>query len=41
MLQNGFIIVGVQPYWQMVAVGVVLILAIYADQLRRRARNRR
>jgi ribose transport system permease protein len=40
-LQNGFIIVGVQPYWQMVAVGVVLILAIYADQLRRRARNRR
>ncbi|HET6755123.1 MAG TPA: ABC transporter permease [Jiangellaceae bacterium] len=41
VLQNGFIIVGVQPYWQMVAVGVVLILAIYADQLRRRARNRR
>ena len=30
VLQNGFIIVGVQPYWQMVAVGVVLILAIYA-----------
>jgi ribose transport system permease protein len=41
VLQNGFIIVGVQPYWQMVAVGVVLILAIYMDQLRRRARNRR
>jgi ribose transport system permease protein len=41
VLQNGFIIIGVQPYWQMVAVGVVLILAIYADQLRRRARNRR
>ena len=41
MLQNGFIIVGVQPYWQMVAVGAVLILAIYMDQLRRRARNRR
>ena len=41
VLQNGFIIVGVQPYWQMVAVGAVLILAIYADQLRRRARNRR
>jgi len=41
VLQNGFIIVGVQPYWQMVAVGVVLILAIYADQLRRRARNMR
>jgi ribose transport system permease protein len=41
VLQNGFIIIGVQPYWQMVAVGVVLILAIYADQLRRRSRNRR
>ena len=41
VLQNGFIIVGVQPYWQMVAVGVVLILAIYVDQLRRRSRNRR
>ena len=41
VLQNGFIIVGVQPYWQMVAVGAVLILAIYMDQLRRRARNRR
>lgn len=41
VLQNGFIIIGVQPYWQMVAVGIVLILAIYADQLRRRSRNRR
>ena len=41
VLQNGFIIIGVQPYWQMVAVGVVLILAIYSDQLRRRSRNRR
>lgn len=41
VLQNGFIIIGVQPYWQMVAVGVVLILAIYSDQLRRRSRSRR
>jgi ribose transport system permease protein len=41
VLQNGFIIVGVQSYWQMVAVGVVLILAIYTDQLRRRSQNRR
>ncbi len=41
VLQNGFIIVGVQPYWQMVAVGVVLILAIYVDQLRRRSQHRR
>ena len=41
VLQNGFIIIGVQSYWQMVAVGVVLIVAIYLDQLRRRAQNRR
>lgn len=41
VLQNGFIIVGLQPYWQMVAVGVVLILAIYTDQLRRRSRSQR
>jgi ribose transport system permease protein len=41
VLQNGFIIIGVQSYWQMVAVGVVLIVAIYLDQLRRRSQNRR
>jgi ribose transport system permease protein len=41
VLQNGFIIIGVQPYWQNIAVGIVLVLAIYADQLRRRSRSRR
>ncbi len=41
VLQNGFIIIGVNPYWQMVAVGVVLILAVWIDQLRRRSQNRR
>ena len=35
VLQNGFIIVGVQPFWQQVAVGAVLIAAVYFDQLRR------
>ncbi|MDI2129541.1 ABC transporter permease [Yinghuangia seranimata] len=40
ILQNGFIILGVQPYWQSVAVGGVLIAAVYADQLRRRATQR-
>lgn len=38
VLQNGFIIVGVQPYWQEVAVGAVLIAAVYVDQLKRRSR---
>ena len=37
VLQNGFVIVGVQPFWQQVAVGAVLIVAVYLDQLRRRS----
>jgi ribose transport system permease protein len=40
VLQNGFVIVRVQPFWQQVAVGGVLIAAVYVDQLRRRARQR-
>ena len=35
VLRNGFVIVGVQPFWQQVAVGAVLIVAVYIDQLRR------
>jgi ribose transport system permease protein len=38
VLQNGFVIVGVQPFWQQVAVGAVLIAAVFLDQLRRRTR---
>lgn len=40
VLQNGFIITGVQPFWQQVAIGAVLIAAVYLDQLRRRAQQR-
>ena len=39
VLENGFVIVGVEAFWQQVAVGAVLILAVYFDQLRR-ARQR-
>jgi ribose transport system permease protein len=39
VLQNGFVIVGVQAFWQQVAVGAVLIVAVYLDQVRR-ARQR-
>jgi ribose transport system permease protein len=35
VLRNGFVIVGVQPFWQQVAVGAVLIIAVYLDQMRR------
>ena len=40
ILQNGFVILGVQPFWQQVAVGAVLIVAVYNDQLKRRAQER-
>jgi ribose transport system permease protein len=36
-LQDGFVIVGVQPFWQQVVVGAVLIAAVYVDQRRRTA----
>jgi ribose transport system permease protein len=36
ILRNGFILLDVQPFWQNVAVGGVLILAVYIDQQRRR-----
>jgi ribose transport system permease protein len=41
VLQNGFVIVGLQPFWQQVAVGAVLIVAVYLDQLRRRSSYQR
>lgn len=37
VLQSGFVIIGVQPFWQGVAVGSVLIAAVYVDQSRRAA----
>lgn len=39
VLQNGFVILGVKPFWQQVAIGAVLVAAVYLDQLRRRARQ--
>lgn len=41
VLQNGFTIIGVQPFWQTVAVGAVLIAAVYYDQRQRKSQNRR
>ena len=37
---RGFVIVGVQPFWQQVAVGAVLIAAVWVDQARRAAAMR-
>jgi ribose transport system permease protein len=35
VLQNGFIQIGVQPFWQQVVVGAVLVTVVYVDQVRR------
>ncbi len=35
MLQNGLVIMQVQPFYQFVIVGLILILAVYFDQRRR------
>lgn len=40
-LQNGFVISGVQPFWQQIAIGAVLIGAVYLDYLRRSKRSGR
>ena len=40
VLQNGFIVTNVQPFWQEVAIGFILIAAVYLDQLKRRSRER-
>lgn len=38
VLLNGFVISGLQPFWQQIAVGAILIAAVYVDQFRRRRR---
>ena len=40
VLRNGFIIGGVQAFWQEVAIGIVLLLAVFIDQRRRSAEER-
>lgn len=40
VLASGLVIMNVQSFWQQVVTGVILIVAVYFDQLRRRARNR-
>lgn len=40
VLQNGFVVLNISPYWQQIAVGAVLLGAVYLDQMRRRSRDR-
>jgi ribose transport system permease protein len=39
VVNDGLIILGVQQFWLFVAVGAVLIVAVFFDQLRRRVRD--
>jgi ribose transport system permease protein len=36
VLQNGFVINAIDPFWQEVLVGATIIVAVYIDQVRRR-----
>ena len=38
VLRNGIIILGVQPYWQGIIIGLVLVATVWFDQYRRRQR---
>jgi ribose transport system permease protein len=40
VLASGLVIVNLQSFWQQVVIGAILIIAVYFDQLRRRARSR-
>ncbi|MFT4044590.1 MAG: ABC transporter permease [Gordonia sp. (in: high G+C Gram-positive bacteria)] len=40
-LQSGFVILGIQPFWQNVAMGVALVIVVGIDQRRRILHNRR
>lgn len=41
VLRKGFVIAGVPVFWQPIAVSAVLVGAVWFDQLRRRARDRK
>lgn len=40
VLRNGLIIGGINPFWQQVTIGAILIVAVYIDQRRRKASER-
>jgi ribose transport system permease protein len=40
VLRNGLIIGGIDPFWQQVTIGAILIVAVYFDQRRRKASER-
>ncbi|MFJ5956628.1 hypothetical protein ACIQC5_11805 [Paenarthrobacter sp. NPDC092416] len=39
VLYDGLVITGIESYWQEVVIGIVLIVAVYFDQLQRSRRG--
>jgi ribose/xylose/arabinose/galactoside ABC-type transport system permease subunit len=39
VVSNGLNLLGVQPYWQMIVKGMIVILAVLLDKLKRRFRT--
>jgi ribose transport system permease protein len=39
ILGDGFVIVGLEPFWEEIAIGAVLMAAVYIDQVRRSRRR--
>ena len=35
MMANGLVILNVQPFYQLIVVGLILLVAVYLDQRRR------
>jgi ribose transport system permease protein len=38
VVNNGLVVIDVDPYWQIVAIGLIMIVAVFIDLLRRRAK---
>jgi erythritol transport system permease protein len=41
LIQNGLVLLGIEPAWATVSTGAVIIIAVAVDQLVRRQRERR
>ena len=39
VISNGLNLLGVQPYWQMMVKGTIIILAVLMDRMKRRFRT--
>ena len=39
ILRNGLNILNISAFWQQVAIGVIIIIAVFADQVRRGSRR--